>query len=246
MNYVIMKKRPEIGQKGFIVGNNFVPINNGSFLPQKGLVFYESFNNEKDISDSGHSILIRNNVEYKKEENISCAYFNGNSKINYNWENISGNNPSSISFFMKGKSYGDCDGLLWWGSWEANKLRAITYKYEENLLIAEGGDEFGNGGVSTTDNDGNPIWMHICVIFNSGNGSDKMRYQIYKNGIINYDYNRNAIINTSLTNILNIGYNGSGGNYSNYKGFLSHLRIYNRVLTQEEIFNLSKELRCNN
>ena len=43
MNYIFSKKKVEIGDTGFIVGDRFIPVHSeGLKIPEEGLIFYAS------------------------------------------------------------------------------------------------------------------------------------------------------------------------------------------------------------
>ena len=52
-NYVISKKKVEVGDRGFIIGDRFIHLqNNGLKIPEKGLVFYAPLSDDVVIANN--------------------------------------------------------------------------------------------------------------------------------------------------------------------------------------------------
>jgi len=216
----------------------------GLTMPSDGLVFYASLKNSIN-AESGHDgNSVVQSYEFVTENGIQCIKSNSNNAaIQYpTWSEITGNNSLSISFWMKGKCEHQDDNIITYGTWATDSLRAARFMGSGTsaLLGCEAGDDFTSGGIKTTDNDGNPKWMHIVVIFEDLN--DEFEYRVYGNTTLGYIKHRSAVntlIDDSRRGLWLFSKTDLGE--SHYNGCICALRVYNRVLSQEEITTLSQE-----
>lgn len=242
MNYIFSKRKPKVGDRGFIIGDRFVQIakESSSSIPKKGLIFYDSLSKSHNVTESGFPVYSFNGTErYQIYQDIPCCLFDGSSSISYDFKEIDGNKPCSISLWMNRTNYtGNQLCVFGMGQWAVNTLRAIVSNY--STLTMEGGTDFPSGGYTTKSDE----WIHVCAIFPLGDNG-KMAYQMYVNAnqVINTDYVY-SLSTVSVTPNLCIG-KRSGGNPSYFNGYISSVRIYNRVLTEDEIIQLSKEFKIN-
>lgn len=213
-------------------------------MPSDGLVFYASLRNSINAESGHNGNSVVQSYEFVTENGIQCIKSNSNNAvIQYpTWSEITGNNSLSISFWMKGKCEHQDDNIITYGTWVTDSLRAARFMGSGSsaLLGCEAGDDFVEGGIKTTDNDGNSKWMHIVVIFEDLN--DEFEYRVYGNTTLGYIKHRSAVnttIDSSRRGLFLFSKPDTGGQH--YNGCLCAVRLYNRVLSQEEITTLSQE-----
>ena len=213
-------------------------------MPSDGLVFYASLKNSINAESGHEGNGIIKSYEFVTENGIQCIKSNSNNAaIQYpTWSEITGNNSLSISFWMKGKCEHQDDNIITYGTWATDKLRAARFMGSGSsaLLGCEAGDDFTSGGIKTTNNDGNSKWIHIVVIFEDLN--DEFEYRVYGNTVLGYIKHRNVVnttIDSSHRGLFLFSKPDTGEQH--YNGCLCALRLYNRVLSQEEITTLSQE-----
>lgn len=99
----------------------------------------------------------------------------------------------------------------------------------------------GNCTANVTYSLVNSDWHHITVTYDpqSGNTFDKVK--IYIDGVLQTNienYNGSVILNTLNYNNLKIGYDVST-NTRHFKGWIDEVMIYNRALTENEVYALA-------
>ena len=52
-------------------------------IPTSGLIFYDSLNENKEISDSGHTLITEGNISFTENCNIKCCKFNSSRSYLY-------------------------------------------------------------------------------------------------------------------------------------------------------------------
>ena len=79
MNYILSKRKPEIGDRGFIIGNRFIPIQKVNNMPSKGLVFYIPLNEYTEVAKTRQKLTYYGNLSFYNVDGIDCIRFTGNS-----------------------------------------------------------------------------------------------------------------------------------------------------------------------
>ena len=225
MNYVFSKKKPEIGDKGFIVGDRFIPIQkSGTKIPIKGLIYYDDLETLKDKALTGQTYNKVGSVQESEYNNQKCLYFNGSSYLITNESSgLSGKNPTSQSVWIYAPNSKNVSGGFMTGG-KNKKMIAIGADYGKVFLSGYDEDVDFRTNVSY-DN-----WKHIVALF------DVNQWRIYINGTYFNTYN--------VTNV-NIAdapiYIGSTFGEFNLIGYVKSARLYNRLLTEDEIGLLANE-----
>ena len=147
MGVYVNKKEVNIGDRGFIVGDRFIPTKNRvEKIPEEGLIFYASLKNSIDAESGHEGNGIIKSYEFVTEDGIDCIKSNSNNAvIQYpTWEEITGNNSLSMSFWIKGKCEHQDDNIITYGKWATDSLRAARFMGSGNnaLLGCESGDAF--------------------------------------------------------------------------------------------------------
>ena len=238
MNYVFSKKKVEVGDRGFVIGNRFIPVQNDSnkiYGPTEGLVFYIPLDKDELVMKTGQTLTKTGTIVYQEYNGVPCAYFNGSCSLNtYDrkeldailetqqltlsfWIYLSRNDfYDSPCFVMRGNGN---DRV--YGQYEVAGGGKIEFfggndEYTYNLSIYLNEDFFGR-------------WVHICQI--GGNGVLK----VYFDGVLQGSRSKENFHDT------NESFKVGSWEYGGYKGYMSSIRIYNRVLTEDEISLLANE-----
>lgn len=69
-NYILSKRKPEVGDRGFIIGNRFIPIQKVNNMPSKGLIFYAPLHTNENFDKTGKPLIYSNNFTTK--DGIGC------------------------------------------------------------------------------------------------------------------------------------------------------------------------------
>ena len=236
MSLIFSKDELGVGDKGFIVGNRFVPINNNYGLPEDGLVFYASLNGKTpSIAETGQSLQKSGNISYEKIDGISCAYFDEHSYILSSY--ISGEFPSlnsicSISFLAK--RFGG-SSIFGYGSDSNDNHNQRKTRIQKNKIIFSDNQLTEGIDISSL----NEKWHHYCFVVDL----------VDSNNVV-YFYFDGRLLGEKLFNL----YTDESGDicigsdvwkpynlYEAWNGYVSSVRVFNRVLNHNEIKALLNE-----
>lgn len=199
-------------------------------IPEDGLVFYAPLSTDASTT-TGQSINTVGTVSYGVVNNVPCAYFDGScyletrdmQKIPYSGA------ERTLTFWFKGGNGSNTFGYghTGWGQGLWFVLRCSS------SYISFTGYGSGNDfGFSFDENDG---W-NVLVATVSGNN-----IKIYVNSKLIGEHTMSDTC-PNANDVMRIGTHCYDGDINTmYSGYLSSIRIYNRVLTEEEITALSKE-----
>lgn len=242
------KTTPTAGQKGFTCGDVFVPIEGGtppaykkgicisnsyqkneSEMPSDGLVFHASLS-EPSAASTGQMIESSSNVFYVNYQGMPCAKFD-DSYLNYNYSDDfpTGKAPSTMSIWMNySENQSFWPRIFSYGSNFSSRNRVIAF-YENYQQFGSFSDDCSTlvGDSEVPKNK----WNFVLITFDGS--TFKLYIDAQLIGTASY-----STIDTTLSKI-NIGSTNSGSNP--YFGYLSTARIYNRVLSDDEIKLLSTE-----
>ena len=154
---------------------------------------------------------------------------------------ISGNFIHSISMWVKGDTFatGNIDVILWIGDSVDNKrveiyasTTSISYNFKNNQYDSSNSVGLANG-----------VWNHIAFTYNGQTGSAGR--EIYVNGeVIAASHSGNADALNITNGNLYIGSGSNPGNGYDFDGSLSNFKLYDTVLTAEEVKTLYDMGRC--
>lgn len=222
-----------------------------SGIPTDGLVFYASLNGETpETAETGQTLSqvsadASYPVQYVTEAGVPCAAFgsayygvdHGYCGLIFPSEGMpSGTEPRTISCWVKLCSMSDSDVFLGLGETTPAGCRfGIRWYYNYQAFIVDG----YYAGIRMEDSiDDGLSWHHLVITFDESNINGA---QFYINGTaVSTLPDGSNPMSTVLPSYCVIGA-GEYGNYVGFDGWLSSVRIYNRVLSQEEITTLSKE-----
>lgn len=246
MNYILSKRKPEVGDRGFIIGNRFIPIqrsNEGFKIPEEGLIFYEDFIEWRGSSLTGQNYSI--NGSYPSYDNDSklkrnAATFNGNTRIDItNMTFPSGANPFTISFCIQLNSNSDENddsknpvfGFGNHGYWNQQIWIGVS---QQSITLATHGS--GSWGYGCSHGVGINEWHNFIITY------DGSYLKHYVDNVLKGTSEQHTL----LTRTASVGCFGTYAyqvNDTHFNGKLSSFRIYNRVLEDSEIKSLSKEFK---
>lgn len=238
-------------KKIFIILITLCTFNAFAQIPTNGLVAHYPFNgNANDISGNANNGIVNGaTLTTDRFGNANSAYsFDGTSNyIRFSDSNLPKSNSNrSFSMWVKYQSNNDWSSLLSYG-------KAATKGGHNELLISQGGIlnfDYFNLNSTTINSVANQIWYHIVYEFDNTSGT-----QIYINGILQslnvggiaLNTNNLSNINTTLDGNMFIGKAPQMSLYPYYfKGTIDDTRIYNRVLSLNEVTALYNEDQCVN
>ncbi len=219
-------------------------------IPTDGLVFYASLNGEKPYTAETGQVLNQVSadasypVQYVTEAGVPCAAFgsayygvdHGYCGLIFPSEGMpSGTEPRTISCWIKLYSLSDSDTLLALGTVYNSERFSIRWYNNYQTFIVDG----HYTGIRMEDSiDDGLSWHHLVITFDESNINGA---QFYINGTaVSTLPDGSNPMSTVLPSYCVIGA-GEYGNYAGFDGWLSSVRIYNRVLSPEEIIILSQE-----
>ena len=223
-------------------------------IPRDGLVAEYLFEeNTKDTSGNGYDLSASNST-YIDGINGKAICTNASSYIYRNSNPLGSNKAFTISFYAKTNGTTSENAIFillrnktWnFDTWNANKAILLDRLADSNYTklgfkIHNGSEQAVNGGVEIGEWIEN-TWYHFACSWDGNKGSNIKLYlnnKIIKNVTASYSFSDNWMSDY----MLEVMSNGPvGGSYTyRTKGAMDQLRIYNRVLTDEEISSLYKE-----
>lgn len=190
----------------------------------EGLVFYAPLTKEKGTDELGYPFNTTGNLQYLTFKGVNAAMFDGSSKITTNIDFISDiieKDQMTVSVFVYVNSFSSFDGIIELSD-SAGNVRSFGI--------------FGNGNDTTkiymqadVEEEITPDytsyfgkWTNLLVTYNAGTITG------YINGLHVGSSTYSGIANQTL---LQIG----GWHHGNLTGYLSQCKLWNRVLSAEEI-----------
>jgi hypothetical protein len=198
-------------------------------IPQEGLIFYDPLNGDNpNVPEIGGEYNISNNPpSYKEIDGIACADFSTGQRLAISGITGFPANDVTLSCWAKQKDSGMYLILFGYGH---------DSSFEVCMLRGDGGNgkfgiERGSGQVYADVNLKDGKWHHLAATIGAdGNNA------IWVDGLMVHQFNQQFRI---ANGTLSIGTWLSGSSGSNV--YMASARIYNRVLTSDEIGNLAGE-----
>jgi hypothetical protein len=200
-----------------------------------GLVGYWNFeDNTKDFSGNGND-GIAVGITYKNGKSGKAGYFNGSSYVYGKNTLIQGNEITQCAWVQQNEtnSFPVIFNLF---NNESSRIQLYTlYKLEKMFLHKQKfrSSKYASKIFSTQTNK----WYFICGVFSKNNyraiylDGKKMREN---SDLLNFSYNLNS---WSIGSTLNSSY-GSSSSLYNFIGLIDEVRVYNRMLSEDEINKL--------
>lgn len=206
--------------------------------PTSGLVFYDSLNTSTSWTtpEIGDTLTINGSSPTLSSENsINCSYFSNGALTQKNISYVqTGNHDITMSIWVKctGTST-NFAGVYSLGHWTYYKPIELCQNQAILKIISNGNPDILINNIDITE------WHHIALSYNSS--SRTVLTYVDSTQISSTRYN--AFMNFS--SLLTIAANASSSQVvprdSYFNGYLAGVRLYNRVLTAEEIAILSQE-----
>jgi hypothetical protein len=195
-----------------------------------GAIFYAPLETSQSKAETGQSLQNDGSVTFTGE----YMSVNGSGKITFNAGSSAstGTNPATMSIWYKGNDVTSGDGLCLfsYGNTPSGNT-ALTIKMISGVPYATG---WGGGAaqVSSNVNIADSQWHHIAITHTNNTGKIYIDGELRGSGACS----------------VNIGSDRSGsiggafwGNYSMCRGSFRAARIYNRVLSDDEVMALAGE-----
>ena len=215
---------------------NYAP--NIPIIPTNGLVAYYPFNgNANDESGNGNNGTVNGaTLTTDRKGNVNKAYsFDGNDNINGNWNGNLSNMTVSFwhySILQASRTY-PCFINIYQTSNNLNGFHINTSRVDGNkyYFSMHNYNTVLFGGLNDLNN-----WHHIVLTYSNGTA------KIYVDNFLVNTLNNINPNNLSVLNKFYIGQEYSGAqSYTYFDGKIDDIRIYNRVLSVNEIENLYNE-----
>lgn len=195
-------------------------------IPSNGLVFYAPLASNSASATTGQTLNTSGTVGYATVNGIPCGYFDGSCCI-YGSDSLTSSDDSfSLSFWAKAA---DTDPIRWGiavGSSGTNNSLLFGIRYTDQFGIMFYANDDANTGIST---DGS--WHHFLFTYDGASGVtyvDGVQERTFSFGAV--DIQAGWCIGSMST-----------GSYESWIGYLSSVRLYNRILSSSEIGFLADE-----
>ncbi|MGN0332387.1 MAG: LamG domain-containing protein [Lachnospiraceae bacterium] len=201
-------------------------------IPESGLVFYAPLKESKTTAETGQTLNVTGSISYQSIYGIPCAYFNGESYLSGDDSAFpTGSEPFTVScfVFVTTKTSSMYPSIFHWGLNQVGKAFEIhIYSQDDNIF----GEILSYNGVSS----GYENKLFHVTVTSTGNS-----LKIYYNGVLK---NSMDIVPSDYNIVNSIFYIGTGNNrgtFYPFNGYVSSVRVYNRVLSESEISALANE-----
>lgn len=195
----------------------------GITMPTDGLVFYASLNGKTpNKAETGQSLTSYiNNVVYQKIAGIDCGYFN-NSRLStsevVNWNNV------TLSAWLCSTTNGQTTSALHIGADTGNQMFKIG-EWNGLPFVSRYSTVDETVGISILNK-----FHHVLATYNGS------IVNFYIDGVLCKTINNSGSVTSSF-----ISLGSDSNNQYQYNGYIAAARIYDRVLTTDEITLLSRE-----
>lgn len=212
-------------------------------IPVDGLVFYVPLASASSTAETGHAIITQGTVTYGEVNGIPCAYINGTAgSCIYSTDSTNipvGSSASTMSVWVNFKTKSSTNDFAFtYGRGYDNALRGIgCIKNWETGIDYIAAATYGSAGDTySTVQFTEGVWHHICASF-SGN-----KNSLYIDGILAAEKDYSELATDFLAITLGGYFSDIDSGMSEYSDcYLAGARIYNRVLTAEEVARLASE-----
>ena len=216
-------------------------------IPTDGLVGYWPFNGNANEESGNLEHGIVNNVtltENRFGEQECAYYFNGSDSYIDLGNNISFKN-FTLSIWFKADTFptespSDYHTIISSISNNHPDFRGMTMQIrkEQDIAIAMGDGNSWNDQISSTKIDLN-VWNHITYLYDS----EKDTTKLFLNGNLEFVYHQTGFIEVDSQHVF-IGARPNDQPVYHFDGIIDDVRIYNRVLNNNEISSIYNNLIC--
>ena len=173
--------------------------------------------------NNNYATLDENTPKWVDEDVIGkgAYYFNGiNNYIELDLEDNNLNQTKTISVWVNAFSFNHYGGVI--SNWSDGGLKFFVNNQGQYVAgFRQSGGSYKNVTTPATNLN---TWYHFVMVYNNGNVT------IYKNGVDVASDNGDALITNNSR--YRIGWNSDNSAF--YNGFIDDIRIYNRVLSEDE------------
>lgn len=219
-------------------------------IPTDGLVFYASLNGETpDTAETGQvlsqvSADASQPVQYTTVDGVSCASFGsvnygddcGYGGLSFDASDLPrGSSVRTISFWVKFAPVQSAVYFFFYGSYASNMVGFLSSPNYGTINFVYNYDDNYVNGFSFSDR-----FHHVAVVVRGSTNNDIDYYfdGVKQNENLTQGGAGNSIDTSGGTCYLGCGRSGSLGRFD---GWVSSVRIYDRILSQEEITVLASE-----
>ncbi|MBR2625339.1 MAG: LamG domain-containing protein [Lentisphaeria bacterium] len=204
---------------------------NGSSIPTEGQVFYASFCENKATAETGQTFNVSGNPVYGEIDGIPCVTFDGQSTVTFSDAGFpTGTAARTMSCWVKVNSFVNGYHAVVWGYGEGSMSKYMCLEMRTTRSINCGGYEADLETDSGLWELGK--WYHVAMTKDGNTETIYLDGNVVKTGTTS----KNTLLGTGLIS----GIPWAGGVHL-FNGSLASCRIYDRVLTDDEIMKLAKE-----
>ena len=225
-------------------------IEGSSSIPTSGLVFYASLSNTSTTAETGDTLTFNDSgITATTLSGVPCLRFPGskNQYISAPDTNMQFGSTinNTISLWMNTETVRTSwIGVFGYGKCYSNQQRMLSIvtgdQYEGSNAVIEADYNYANMNSNIPSYN---VWHHVCFTSETSNGSTTGK--IYIDGVLKSQITKTLNIQHQQNNLILIGQAPeSSSPYIRsvaFAGYLAGVRIYNRVLTESEITQLSQE-----
>ena len=212
-------------------------------IPQistEGLVFYASLDGTyPSTAEIGGSLTTSGSVSYSTVGGIPCASFNGSSYIYKSYSSgdlPTGYSVATVSLWAKPVDISNRGSLVHWGSPNASGATHRKFSLVTTSIVFNNNSTYSYmTNVSDPNN-----WHNYTFIMREKDGTyNPLDFYVDGQKLGTQQISLNTDSSGNL--VMGVDSYQPSSKYSPYIGYLSSVRIYNRVLSDIEILALSKE-----
>ena len=203
-------------------------------MPTDGLVFYASLNGKTpDVAETGQTFTANITTTYTTVQGVPCISVNDFTGYFEDTNLPIGSSSRTISCWVKKSTQdsGDSEATFFaYGT--GNHGQSVDFCFVSDYLGADNyhGQFYDGKYINKTQ------WHHVVLTYNEENNV----VCLYVDGVNTYNSTWSRVPITTLSGKVYIG-RGASGDYSFGQGYLAACRVYNRILSQEEITLLAQE-----
>ncbi len=220
-------------------------INSFGQVPQDSLKVYYPFNNNaNDASGNNHNGIVKGaTLTTDRFNNPNSAYRFDNDTIVTNYMGIGADSARTICFWFYTESSGstvDSKYLVGYGG------SGIAKRFDCSLFPNNVGLDISSSYAFYTSNIIPNQWYFYAVTYSKSDGKTVLSPKVYLDGLLktNISTSSNNTITLATGNAKPLTFGSNGNPNNDFKGKLDDIRIYNRVLTPNEITSLYNENFC--
>lgn len=203
-------------------------------IPNDGLVFYASLNGETpDVAETGQAFTANKTITHTVVQGIPCMYVDDFTGY-FTATNLPASNSSrTVSCWVKRNEQFQGSEATFFAYGKADSTyQSIDFCFVDNYL----GVDCYHGQLHDNTYIDQTKWHNVVFTYTKETNT----VGLYVDGKRTYNSTWEKVPNTSVPSNVYIGV-GASGDWPFGQGYLSACRIYDRVLSQEEITMLSQE-----